>query len=318
MSSPSSATAAPHEPFRHTLPPMTPSSRSNPIDLTLDDDDRDPYQPQDRLLKRQCNSSRSFNASCENILDERARSGPQSSGLTPVMSASAILPPIVQPNIPQISNPWQHCSPFRGPQPPMPSSIRPPPFTGPSSSTAFFPDRVKSEATHRPLLVAPSPSHHGLENHANGSSRQVIDLTSSPSPPPFSSHLPPPQQGNLPPDLPPKTPVCIGQLAVTALVLYPISYLLPQEHGDPDWAPVRLTYEHTPHKAAGSETIHIKTPSSKSASGEVTQGENFAFVEQKAATYLGPMLGKGLIRLDAKIRRGVPNVSLPVSYRCLY
>lgn len=249
-------------------------------------------------------------------MDEHARSQPQSSGLTPVMSASAILPPLVQPNLPHMPNQWQHRSPFRGPQPPMPPSIRPPPFTGPSSSTAFFPDRVKPDTTQRPQMAVPSPSYHGLEN-PNGSSRQVIDLTSSPSPPP-ALHPPQPQQGNLPPDLPPKTPVCIGQLAVTALVLYPISYLLPQEHGDPDWAPVRLTYEHTPHKAAGSETIHIKTPSSKSASGEVTQGENFAFVEQKAATYLGPMLGKGLIRLDAKIRRGMPNVSLLVTCFRLY
>ena len=317
MSSPSSATTASHEPFRHNLPPMTPSSRSNPIDITLDDEDRDPYQSRDRLLKRQCNNSRSFNASCENILDGRARSQPQSSGLTPVMSASAILPPIVQPNIPQMSNQWQHCPPFRGPQPPMPPSIRPPPFTGPSSSTAFFPDRVKPETSQHPHIAAPSPSRHGGES-PNGSGRQVIDLTSSPSPPPSSSRLPQPQQGNLPPDLPPKTPVCIGQLAATALVLYPISYLLPQEQGDSEWAPVRLTYEHTPHKAAGSETIHIKTPSSKSASGEVIQGENFAFVEQKAATYLGPMLGKGLIRLDAKIRRGMPNVSLPVAFHYLY
>lgn len=317
MSSPSSATAAPHELFRHSSQPIASSSRSNPIDLTLDDEDRTLYQPEDRLPKRQCNSSRSFNASCESILDERVRSQPQSSGLTPVMSASAILPPIAQPSIPQIANQWQHCSPFRGPEPPMPSSIRPPPFTGPSSSTAFFPDRTRPETTQRPPIAAPLPSRRGLEN-SNGPSRQVIDLTSSPSPPPSALRFPQAQQGNLPPDLPPKTPVCIGQLAVTALVLYPIPYLLAQEHIDSEWAPVRLTYEHTPHKAAGSETIHIKTPSIKSPSGEVAQGENFAFVEQKAATYLGPMLGKGLIRLDAKIRRGMPNVSTPVSYRCLY
>ncbi|EPT01479.1 hypothetical protein FOMPIDRAFT_1120060 [Fomitopsis schrenkii] len=191
----------------------------------------------------------------------------------------------------------------------MPSSIRPTPFTGPSSSTAFFPDRTKPGTTQYSPIAAPSPSRRGLEN-SNGSSRQVIDLTSSPSPPPSAPHFVETQQGNLPPDLPPKTPVCIGQLAVTALVLYPIPYLLAQEHVESEWAPVRLTYEHTPHKAAGSETIHIKTPSSKSASGEVVQGESFAFVEQKAATYLGPMLGKGLIRLDAKIRRGMPNLPI--------
>ncbi|TFY59845.1 hypothetical protein EVJ58_g5522 [Rhodofomes roseus] len=223
------------------------------------------------------------------------------------MSASAILPPIGQPNMPPHSSPWQHQPHLRGPQPPIPSSIRPPPFNGPSTSSAFFPDRAKPEATQRLSIPAPSPSRHGLMR-SSSSSRQVIDLTSSPSPPPVALHPPQPQQGNLPPDLPPKTPVCIGQLTVTALVLYPIPYLLAQEHADAEWAPVRLTYEHTPHKAAGSETIHIKTPSSKSPAGEVLQGESFAFVEQKAAAFLGPMLGKGLIRLDAKVRRGMPNL----------
>ncbi|KAH9937252.1 P-loop containing nucleoside triphosphate hydrolase protein [Fomitopsis serialis] len=294
MPSPGSTSTASHETSHSALPSMQSYSRSNPIDLTLDDDDRDPYQPQDRLLKRPCTSTRSFNASCESILEERARSQSQSSGLTPVMSASAILPPVGQPNISSHLSQWQHHSPFQGPQPPIPSSIRPPPFTGPSTSSAFFPDRTKSESMQRPPMLAPSPSRHGLER--------------SPSPPP--SRPLQPQQGNLPPDLPPKTPVCIGQLTVTALVLYPIPYLSTQEHADTEWAPVRLTYEHTPHKAAGSETIHIKTPNGKSPAGEVLQGESFAFVEQKAATFLGPMLGKGLIRLDAKVRRGMPNLPI--------
>ncbi len=46
----------------------------------------------------------------------------------------------------------------------------------------------------------------------------------------------------------------------------------------------------------------------KVPSGEIVQGENFGVVEQKAANVLGPMLGKGLIRVDAKVRRAVPNV----------
>ncbi|KZT75059.1 hypothetical protein DAEQUDRAFT_660022 [Daedalea quercina L-15889] len=158
-------------------------------------------------------------------------------------------------------------------------------------------------------MPASPPSRLGLER-SSSSSQQVIDLTSSPSPPPAAPRPPPPQHGNLPPDLPPKTPVCIGQLTVTALVLYPIPYLLAQESADAEWALVRLTYEHTPQKAAGPETIHIKTPSSKSPTGEILQGENFAFMEQKAAAFLGPMLGRGLIRLEAKVRRGMPNLPI--------
>ena len=157
----------------------------------------------------------------------------------------------------------------------------------------------KSFATSFP---SPHPPNHSLGTP----NPQVIDLTGSPSPPPMY-HLPAPP---LPSELPPKTPVCIGQLTVTALVLYPVPYLLPRDHtGEADWASVRLQYEHNPHKPGGSETIHIKTPQGKGVKGEVIQGEPFGVVEQKVATSLGPMLGKGLIRLDAKVRRGQPNVT---------
>ena len=44
--------------------------------------------------------------------------------------------------------------------------------------------------------------------------------------------------------------------------------------------------------------------------GETKPGDNFAVVEQKAATVLGPMLGKGLIRLDGRVRRGQPKVRI--------
>jgi SWI/SNF-related matrix-associated actin-dependent regulator of chromatin subfamily A3 len=114
----------------------------------------------------------------------------------------------------------------------------------------------------------------------------------------------------LPDDLHPKTPVCIGQLTTTALVLYPVSYLQRQDSNNLiEWANVHLRYEHNPQRVGATETIHIKTPSSKTLSGELSQGETFGVVEQKVATDIGPTLGKGLIRLDAKVRRGSPNVS---------
>lgn len=116
---------------------------------------------------------------------------------------------------------------------------------------------------------------------------------------------------SLPPELPPKTPVCIGQLTVTALVLYPVPYLLPHNppSGPPEWVPVRLQYEHAPNKPGGSETIHIKAPQMRGPNGEISAGDAFGVIEQKVATSLGPMLGKGLIRLDAKVRKGPQNVS---------
>lgn len=185
----------------------------------------------------------------------------------------------------------------------MSQSYRPA-FAGPSS---FFPG---SRAIQTPTLSHhPSPvlSSQALPLSGN---RQVIDLTGSPSPPPQQRQLTP-SISTLPSDLPPKTPVCIGQLTVTALVLYPVPYLRPHEPGlgDAEWATIQLRYEHNPNKPGGSETIHIMTPRTRAPNGEAVQGEGFGVVEQKVATSLGPMLGKGLIRLDGKVRKGMPNVS---------
>ena len=123
--------------------------------------------------------------------------------------------------------------------------------------------------------------------------------------------MPPPGMLNVPP----KTPVCIGQLTVTALVLYPISYLqtppIAENVPEAAWATVRLQHDPIAKQRSpnSEETVHIKTPPTRTAAGEILVGENFGVVEQKVATVLGPMLGKGLIRIDAKVRRGSPNVS---------
>lgn len=156
--------------------------------------------------------------------------------------------------------------------------------------------------------------HNQLPTQSSPSScppeRDIIDLTSSPSPPP--PRYPPSQtcQPHLPPELPPKTPVCIGQFAATALILYPDQYTIPQTTSDPEWVPVRLQYEHDPNKTAGRETIHIKSPSGRGMNGETVAGDRFGMIEHKIADSIGPMLAKGLIRLESKIRKG-SGVSLP-------
>ncbi|KZT02408.1 uncharacterized protein LAESUDRAFT_730152 [Laetiporus sulphureus 93-53] len=317
MSSHASASTA-AQPFGRTMaaPPARSYSRSDPIDLTLDDDDDAASAYQHRICKRPCTDTRDFNASRGYSGDDESTvyHAPQSSNLTPLMSTSTLHSPMAQSPIDRSF--WSHPAHSIDP-PPFPSTpntVHTPQFTGPSNSSAFhlrqLPSQNGATASH---VSPPSPLPHANPEHSsNGSERQVIDLTSSPSPPPGPPRLQQPQNGNLPVDLPPKTPVCIGQLSATALVLYPIPYLLPQDHvaADSDWAPVRLCYEHTPHKAAGQETIHIKTPPMRTPTGEIVPGENFGVVEQKVATYLGPMLGKGLIRLDAKVRRGPP--TLPI------
>lgn len=157
-----------------------------------------------------------------------------------------------------------------------------------------------------PPMQPTSQPLNSAQNPAEPTPHQIIDLTGG-------SPSPEPQVRNLPPDLPPKTPVCIGQLQATALVLYPVNYLNPggeQPLGsEREWVTVRLSYERNPSKASGQDTIHIRTPTSRGTLGESLGGETFGAVEQKIASSVGPMLGKGLIRLEAKVRKSVPNVS---------
>ena len=173
------------------------------------------------------------------------------------------------------------------------------------SPLSYLHSNTNTNPNMQPMQQTPQPLNPA-QNPAEPSHRQVIDLTGG-------SPSPEPQVLSLPPDLPPKTPVCIGQLAATALVLYPVNYLNPggeQPLGsEKEWASVRLNYEHNPSKISGHDTIHIRTPTSKGTLGEPLGGETFGVVEQKIASIVGPMLGKGLIRLEGKVRKGMPNVS---------
>lgn len=170
------------------------------------------------------------------------------------------------------------------------------------------------------MVSVPSTSSFtsNLSSSPGQSAHTVIDLTSSPSPSP-APRLPPPafpQPPQFSPSAQPitfetaslRTPVCIGRLDVTALILYPSTYLeisiSEPSSSDPVWGPVRLQYERTPHHPGSEDTVHIKTPNRRGPHGEIHPGEDFAIVEQRVASILGPMLGKGLIRVDSRIRKG--------------
>lgn len=320
------------DPSQSAALPSHPYSQTNPIDLTGDDEDDAQFGTAcDRKAKRTCSLSRSFNAALEGPPGfSQARFQPYHSGLSPAMSHSSLHPESRPPSTAIPSTVHQGPGVRQMESGPMAPPMQPI-FTGPSTSSAFF-SQARSQAgpssshalssppqdgpnpMYRPSPrlppLAPGPPHQPPQSQ--DPSRQVIDLTSSPSPPPSARLQQPGQsQCSLPAELPPKTPVCIGQLTVTALVLYPIGYLQPtagQPSQDADWAPIRMSYEHNAARPGNTETIHIRTPNITTPSGEVLPGENFAVVEQKVATLLGPMLGKGLIRLDGKVRRGQPNV----------
>jgi SWI/SNF-related matrix-associated actin-dependent regulator of chromatin subfamily A3 len=228
---------------------------------------------------------------------------------------------------PSPPSPFFHpLSHSHSPPPPPPSSLTPHPLGSPKAtvlSAPGFPQTTSPNNFHRSSMVSvqgnPFPS--SFPSSSGQSSPNVIDLTTSPSPSPVPPPPPPPP----PPSVPqppqfsstrpanlegasPRTPVCIGRLEATALIMYQSSYLeiSPSEPSgsDPVWGPVRLQYERTHNDSGSEDTIHIRTPNKRSSQGEIFPGERFAIVERRVASILAPMLGKGLIRLDSRIRRG--------------
>ena len=235
------------------------------------------------------------------------------------LSAPGASPP--SPFFQPLSQPQRH--PFSSP-PASPHR----PFTPNSvahSESKYSQSTTPASSPHASMISAPmpatsTPSH--LLSSPGESSHNVIDLTSSPSPPPAPVPLPPnlPQQPQFPSaqhttleSALPKTPVCIGRLDVTALIVYPSVYLdiSPSEPSgsEPVWGPVRLLYERSSHHPGGEDSVSIRTPNKRTPHGEILPGENFAVIERRVASVLGPMLGKGLIRVDSRIRRGSRHVS---------
>ncbi|KAG8931874.1 hypothetical protein FRC03_004298 [Tulasnella sp. 419] len=140
--------------------------------------------------------------------------------------------------------------------------------------------------------------------------QSVIDLTTTPSPPP-------PKIGNQQSSSQPqkkdarKDVVCIGELQVTALVLYPIPYLCssPNPATREEWVPVRLIYDAAGKKRSrtNEETVRITAPTFKGPNGDVLGGDDFGVVEQRVANVIGPLMAKVLIRTTATIKRSSPN-----------
>jgi SWI/SNF-related matrix-associated actin-dependent regulator of chromatin subfamily A3 len=192
------------------------------------------------------------------------------------------------------------------------------------SESRYSQSTTPASSPHASMISAPVPATSPPSNLLSSpgqSSHNVIDLTSSPSPPSTPLPLQPslPQQPQYPSaqhttleSALPKTPVCIGRLDVTALIVYPSAYLdiSPSEPSgsEPVWGPVRLQYERSSHNPGSEDTVSIRTPNKRTPHGEIHPGENFAVIERRVASVLGPMLGKGLIRVDSRIRRGSRHV----------
>ena len=215
---------------------------------------------------------------------------------------------------------------------PSPSPYRPfSPNSVAPSEPKYSQSNTPASSPHSSMISVPGTSFQSnLPSSPGHSSHNVIDLTSSPSPSP--APLPPPPTLPQPPQFPsaqhptlesalPKTPVCIGRLDVTALIVYPSAYLdiSPSEPSgsEPVWGPVRLQYERSSHHPGSEDTVSIMTPNKRTQHGEIHPGENFAVIERRVASVLGPMLGKGLIRVDSRIRRGNRHVRSMQSFSSL-
>ena len=103
---------------------------------------------------------------------------------------------------------------------------------------------------------------------------------------------------------------------MTALIVYPSAYLdiSPSEPSgsEPVWGPVRLQYERSSQHPGSEDIVSVGTPNKRTPHGEIHPGENFAVIERRVASVLGPLLEKCLIRVDSNIRRGNRHVrSMP-------
>ncbi|KAJ1301553.1 hypothetical protein OPQ81_008801 [Rhizoctonia solani] len=118
-----------------------------------------------------------------------------------------------------------------------------------------------------------------------------------------------------------RTVMCIGELSVTALILYPIRYLAPSNTASdatpatstmPATCMVKLRYDAS-KKRVGSvvggnsndQTINIASPTTSAG-----PGEDFGVVDQKAANVLAPLMERGLIRQEARVVKGSENPSI--------
>jgi SWI/SNF-related matrix-associated actin-dependent regulator of chromatin subfamily A3 len=261
---------------------------SNHIDLTLDDpQDSTTYPDAVRYAKRPRTDLSPW-------LSQESTPSPSSQASSSM--STSYMSPSINPVLPGTSTSRPQTSQPR-------FGFRPPPYRPLFAGSSFHspdgqqstPPTSSSSLLHyqQQMSTQPLPSPRPPE-------QDIIDLTSSPSPPPVGHPPGSMCEPQLPLELPPKTPVCIGQFSATALILYPDQYTMPQSSGDPEWVPVRLQYE----KPAGRETIHIKTPSGRGINGESVTGDRFGMIEQKVADSIGPMLARGLIRLESKIRKG--------------
>ncbi|KAG9118944.1 hypothetical protein FRC07_006271 [Ceratobasidium sp. 392] len=283
------------------------STVAQPIDLTVDDEWLSAQD--ERGAKRQRTSTLP------------SQPAPPPVAIAPAPSTSATPAPAATPNPTWTAQPthfaqWAH---------PQAYAQYPPPGGAPGYPAAYG----------TPYYAAPAPYPPGaqpgaapqLPTWATGVQRNsAIDLTATPSPPsnaPTPSAAPSTNTATSPnatassSKQDSRTVMCIGELSVTALILYPIRYLAPSNTASdatpasatmPATCTVKLRYDASKKRMGamnGDQTINIASPTTSAG-----PGEDFGVVDQKAANVLAPLMERGLIRNEARVLKGSENPSI--------
>ncbi|KAG9098137.1 hypothetical protein FS749_004591 [Ceratobasidium sp. UAMH 11750] len=199
----------------------------------------------------------------------------------------------------------------------------PPPGGAPGYPAAYGTRYYAAPAAYPPG-AQPNPTPQPAAWATGVQKNTAIDLTATPSPP---SNAPTPGPATAPTSSTTpaastskqdsRTVMCIGELSVTALILYPIRYLAPSNTASdatpasatmPATCTVKLRYDASKKRmggVGGDQTINIASPTTSAG-----PGEDFGVVDQKAANVLAPLMERGLIRNEARVLKGSENPSI--------
>ena len=271
-----------------------------PIDLTADDDD-DPVELPPAKRQRLASNIPPLQLGGLGGIDSRLRASvkapPSSFPRTNAWHSIAIPSPLQNRAWSSQPNPPQHIPVLNGNHIHYQSSQ----MRGnlpPQSQYASQPPRLTAlpQITAQALAQNPYLSQQ-INNTMWPKQPETIDLTRESTPLlalPSIEHL----EAN--------TPVLIGQLNVTALVLYPNPYLSAQRGGIDEWAPIRIAIDPTAKPPTDALTLHIP-PKVKGANP--TAHDSFGVLGRQAGPTLAPLLSRGVVKLEPRIKRSTsPNV----------
>lgn len=296
-------------------------SDDNPIDLTGSDNEEDYLEPEAKRPR--------VNGSAATFIPHLPDFGSH-------MLAPSYPNSMIGSNLPSLSQPLAQRGPWTSlpiPQPFQPRTWGSQPTRGQIQHQFNVLSRAQPHpfATNRPLHVTQVPPQAQQVNPQPNFIDLTADIPSAKVSPGPQQSFPNKQMLVLDENLDPKTPILIGQINVSALVMSPVPYIIqhPTHTVLPngqvltantvDYVPVRVRIK--PEGDPLSTDISIFTPAQQQK-GTVMAPVEFAVVEKKVAAKLYSLLFDRAIKLEAMIRT-VPNgsnvrrISYTSNYSCI-